>query len=65
VVESWQNVASDSYHLSVEIERLEGVVINSHGDAIYHLRLPEGVIDRASLREMRQEEMIQSMVGST
>jgi len=33
VVESWQRVAPDSHHLSIENERVEGVEINSHGDA--------------------------------
>ncbi|KAK4236892.1 hypothetical protein C8A03DRAFT_16520 [Achaetomium macrosporum] len=61
VVESWQKVASDSYYLSVEIERLQGVDINSHGDALHHLRLPGGVIDPVSLWQIRQENTIQTM----
>ncbi|KAI0008408.1 hypothetical protein F4779DRAFT_450871 [Xylariaceae sp. FL0662B] len=60
VVESWQKVASDSY-LSVEIEWVQDVVINSHGDAVHHLRLPWGVIDPESLRQIRQEGMMQRM----
>jgi hypothetical protein len=60
VVESWQKVASDSYHLRIKNERVQGV-INSHGDAVYHLRLPCGVIDSVSLWQIRQEGMMQRM----
>jgi hypothetical protein len=59
VVESWQKVASDSY-IRIENERVQGV-INSHGDAIYHLRLPGGVIDPVSLHQIRQEGIMQRM----
>jgi hypothetical protein len=61
VVESWRKVAPDPDHLSVEMERVQGVVINSHGDAAYHLRLPGGVIDPASLWQIREEGMMQRM----
>ena len=61
VVESWQKVASDSYHLRVENERVQGV-INSHGDAVYHLRLPGGVIDPVSMQQIRQEGIMQRLV---
>lgn len=54
VVESWQKVVSDAYHLRVENERVRGV-INSHGDAIYQLRLPGEVIDPVSLWQIRRE----------
>ncbi|KAI1492990.1 hypothetical protein F5X96DRAFT_623834 [Biscogniauxia mediterranea] len=60
VVESWKKVASDSYRLWIKNERVQGV-INSHGDAIYHLRLPVGVIDPVSLWQIRQEGMMQRM----
>jgi len=60
VVKSWQKVASDSYHLRVENERVQGV-INSHGDVVHHLRLPAGVIDPVSLWQIRQEGMMQRM----
>lgn len=60
VVESWQKVASDNYRLRTENERVRGV-INSHGDAIYQLRLPGGVIDPVSLRQIRHEGMMQRM----
>jgi len=60
VVMSWQKVASDSYHLRIKNERVHGL-INSHGDAIHHLRLPTGVIDPVSLRQIRQEGMMQRM----
>lgn len=33
-------------------------VIPSHGDVIYHLRLPRDVIDPESLRQIRQEGML-------
>lgn len=33
--------------------------IISHGDAIHHLRLPDGVIDPISLRQIRQEGTLQ------
>lgn len=54
VVESWQKVASDAYHLQFKTERLYGV-INSYSDAIYHLRLPNGVIDPVALWQIRKE----------
>ena len=60
VVKSWQKVASGSYRLRIESERVQGV-INSHGDAIHHLRLPAGVIDPVSLWKIRQEGMMQRM----
>jgi len=60
VVESWQEVASDSYHLQIKYEGVHGL-INSHGDAIHHLRLPAGVIDPVSLCKIRQEGMMQRM----
>ncbi|KAL7787129.1 hypothetical protein V8C37DRAFT_390738 [Trichoderma ceciliae] len=60
VFESWQKAASDSYHLRIKNERVQGV-INSHGDAIYHLHLPGGVIDPVSLWQIRQEGMMQRM----
>ncbi|SCO46190.1 uncharacterized protein FFMR_08343 [Fusarium fujikuroi] len=64
VVETWQQVVCtcnshrgyvgqrDSHQLLCRIERVEGEII-SHGDAIHHLRLPDGVIDPASLRQIR------------
>jgi hypothetical protein len=60
VVKSWQKVASDSYHLRIKYERVQGF-INSHGDAIHHLHLPARVIDPASLWQIRQEGMMQRM----
>ncbi|KAH8598429.1 hypothetical protein B0O99DRAFT_538530 [Bisporella sp. PMI_857] len=60
VVKSWQKVASDSYHLRIKNERVQGF-INSHGDAIHHLHLPARVIDPASLWQIRQEGMMQRM----
>ncbi|KAJ9421724.1 hypothetical protein QL093DRAFT_2577263 [Fusarium oxysporum] len=52
VVETWQKVV---LHM---IERVEDEII-SHGDAIYHLRLPDGVIDPTSLRQICQEGTLQ------
>ncbi|KAG5750396.1 hypothetical protein H9Q72_006083 [Fusarium xylarioides] len=70
VVETWQKVVCtcnsrqgyvgqcDSHQLLCKIERVEGEII-SHGDAIHHLRLPGGVIDPTSLRQIRQEGILQ------
>ncbi|KAI1062051.1 hypothetical protein LB506_009495 [Fusarium annulatum] len=70
VVETWQQVVCtcnshrgyigqcDSHQLLCRIERVEGEII-SHGDAMHHLRLPDGVIDPTSLRQIRQEGMLQ------
>jgi hypothetical protein len=61
VVESWKKVASGSCYLRIENEALQDVDIRSHGDAVYHLRLPDGVIDPASLWQIRHEGMTQRM----
>ncbi|KAJ3560184.1 hypothetical protein NPX13_g9390 [Xylaria arbuscula] len=61
IVESWKKVASGSCYLRVENEALQDVDIRCHGDAVYHLRLPDGVIDQASLWQIRQEGMMQRM----
>lgn len=53
VVESWEKAATN-YHLKVLNERVHGV-IESHGDAIFHLHLPAGVVDPVSLRQIRKE----------
>ncbi|KAF5679974.1 hypothetical protein FDENT_8543 [Fusarium denticulatum] len=70
VVETWQKVVCtcnshqgyvgqcDSHQLLCRIEREEGEII-SHGDAIHHLRLPDGVIDPTSLWQIRQEGILQ------
>lgn len=55
VVTSWKKVAPDPCYLRLEKEALGDVEIRSHGDAIHHLRLPEGVIDAESLRQIRYE----------
>ncbi|KAK2805732.1 hypothetical protein FQN51_009235 [Onygenales sp. PD_10] len=57
VVESWQKVASD-FFLRIQNELVQGV-INSHGDAIHILRLPDGIINPVSLWQIRQEGMMQ------
>lgn len=56
VLESWKKVAPDLF-LRFENEQLQAVV-KHHGDAIYHLRLPEGVIDPISARQLRQEAFV-------
>ena len=61
VVESWKKVVPGCCYLRLEREALRDVDIRSHGDAIYHLRLPDGVVDRASLWQIRQEGMMQRM----
>lgn len=61
VVKSWQKVTfSDSCQLRIKNERVQGV-INSHGDAVYHLRLPGGVLDPVSMQQIRQEGMMQRL----
>ncbi|OAX78347.1 hypothetical protein ACJ72_07346 [Emergomyces africanus] len=60
VVEAWQKVTSASSLLHIKNERVQDV-INSHGDAIHFLRLPSGIIDPVSLRQIRQEGMMQKM----
>jgi hypothetical protein len=61
VVESWKKVAPGSCYLRLEKEALRDVDIRSHGDAIHHLRLPDGVVDSASLCQIRHEGMMQRM----
>ncbi|KAF5724097.1 hypothetical protein FMUND_1162 [Fusarium mundagurra] len=70
VVEAWQKVVCtcnsrqgsvgqcNSHQLLCKIERVESEII-SHGDAIHHLRLPDGVIDPTSLWQIRQEGILQ------
>lgn len=55
VVASWKKVAPDPCYLRLEKEALGDVEIRSHGDAIHHLRLPKGVVDAESLRQIRYE----------
>ena len=57
VVENWKKAVSSSCHLRVGKEMLRNVDIRSHGDAMYYLRLPDGVIDPESIRQIRQEGM--------
>jgi hypothetical protein len=61
VVESWKKVAPGPCHLQLEKEALRDVDIKSHGDAIHYLRLPDGVVDSASLCQIRHEGMMQRM----
>ncbi|KEY75020.1 hypothetical protein S7711_01359 [Stachybotrys chartarum IBT 7711] len=57
VVESWKKVDPDLF-LRVEYEQLQAV-IKHNGDAIYHLRLPGGVIDPVSVRQLQQEAFVE------
>ena len=61
VVESWKKVASGPCYLRLEKEALRDVSIRSHGDALHHLRLPDGVVDSTSLCQIRHEGMMQRM----
>lgn len=58
LVQSWYKasvqVAPESLWIWVQSQQIEEV-ISSHGDAIYHLRLPSRVIDSVSLRQIRKE----------
>jgi hypothetical protein len=56
-VESWKKADPDLF-LRVENEQLQAV-IKHNGDAIYHLRLPGGVIDPVSIRQLRQEAFVE------
>jgi hypothetical protein len=55
-VKVWQHVASKvhSRELRVHKQRIESP-IGSHGDAIYHLKLPCQVVSPESLRQIRRE----------
>lgn len=57
-IEKWQNVVGDQT-LLVKYEKVDGGDIDSHGDAIHHLQLPEGVIDPRSLAQIRKEGKLQ------
>jgi hypothetical protein len=61
VVEYWKKVAPGHCYLRLEKEALRDVDIKSHGDAIHHLRLPDGVVDSASLHQIRHEGLMQRM----
>ncbi|KAJ1708527.1 hypothetical protein NYO67_9305 [Aspergillus flavus] len=53
-IKIWRRVASLN-GLRIEMRMLRGDIINSHGDAIYHLGLNHGVIDPVSLWQIRKE----------
>ncbi|KAI6763735.1 hypothetical protein HG530_007524 [Fusarium avenaceum] len=57
-IEKWQNVVGDQT-LLVKYEKVDGGDIDSHGDAVHHLQLPEGVIDPRSLAQIRKEGKLQ------
>lgn len=62
VVELWRTVVPRPCWLQLEKEILRGVEIRSHGDAIHHLRLPDGVVDPESLSQLRYEGILQRTV---
>ncbi|KAL1882517.1 hypothetical protein Plec18167_002933 [Paecilomyces lecythidis] len=57
VIEAWRRFTTrhTSYEFSVKTELLPCDIANSHGDAIYHLKLPREVIDPVSLWQIRRE----------
>ncbi|PQE15457.1 Oxoglutarate iron-dependent oxygenase protein [Rutstroemia sp. NJR-2017a BVV2] len=57
VVETWGRVAAENARSELRVEKqlLSSDIIRSHGDAVHHLRLPHGVIDRESLWQIRRE----------
>ncbi|KAM0189753.1 hypothetical protein ACHAPA_008557 [Fusarium lateritium] len=58
VIETWQRVIGDQT-LLLYYEKIDGRDIDSHGDAIHYLQLPEGVIDPRSLAQIRKEGKLQ------
>lgn len=61
VIESWKKVVPDTCYFRLKKEALRDVDIRSHSDAIHYLRLPGGVVDPASLSQIRYEETMQRM----
>ncbi|KAI1374109.1 hypothetical protein F4677DRAFT_461674 [Hypoxylon crocopeplum] len=57
MVEAWERVGAKFTRSGIRVEkqRLCGDVISSHGDAIYQLDLPCGVIDPISLWQIQRE----------
>ncbi|KAJ4267339.1 hypothetical protein NW762_003443 [Fusarium torreyae] len=58
VVKSWQRIVSNLRvpKLRVNYEKVEGAKrMKTHGDAIYHLKLPCQVVEPASLWQIRRE----------
>lgn len=60
VMQAWERVVSEytPHSLRFESQRLRSSIIRSHGDAIYHLDLPGGVVDPISLWQIRGEALI-------
>lgn len=61
VVQAWEGVALNTHgHKCVIVKNLldDGVVIESHGDAIHHLKLSSPVIRPVSLQQIRMEHRI-------
>jgi hypothetical protein len=57
-IEKWQGFIGDQT-LLVNYERVDGKDIDSHGDVIHNLYLPEGVIDPISLAQIHKEGKLQ------
>ncbi|KAF5011736.1 hypothetical protein FDECE_2196 [Fusarium decemcellulare] len=47
--------ASPEYSFLLKYEEMKWIIIKSHGDSIYHLKLPGQVIDSVSLWQIRSE----------
>ncbi|KAK0714708.1 hypothetical protein B0H67DRAFT_536609 [Lasiosphaeris hirsuta] len=63
VVEAWRRVAFDGHSrhtLRTDNQEVRGV-INSHGDAIYRLKLPCQVVSPTSLWQIREENVDRSL----
>ncbi|RVX67398.1 hypothetical protein B0A52_09179 [Exophiala mesophila] len=58
LIKAWKTVTDqyDSFRLNLVRERLDQVAINSHGDAIHHLRLSGQVIRPVSLQQIQMEQ---------
>lgn len=61
VIRIWEEVASkfQLFGLRIKTQRVQAC-IDSHGDAIYHLNLPPGIVDPVSLWQIRREGRVTS-----
>lgn len=57
VVEAWEDVLAITERSTIRIHKeiIESLAIQSHGDAIHYLKLPKGVVDPVSLKQIRRE----------
>lgn len=59
VIQAWERVAEYTpLGLHTETQLLSCSLINSHGDVIHQLDLPQAVIDPVSLWQIRMEAMV-------